>query len=1075
MWREYRNSLEGLDSEEPISTHGPHHLVGSLKGFLRWRTHHIFLEPLSEIETDGAGFMSTGPNPRLLLRSSRSVTPSGQLLFSFCVPSGSVSLSPVLHASHAEHCQGEVRYQFPSIPPCCKVEHLVFLPRSVGALHLQPLQERARFQITDFNIYELGRLPLLIVVLLTWLRRQILSPTQALELTAGTFTRFFRQGPRELLQQLVDAQIDHQSTITYRLPQQLVSSTSKLEQERYSTDDSVTSRDAIPKRPEEFSAFCRTQLRRFLVPNASSKTLTFAKPKLPQISIIVSLGDKAAFLRPCLWAIAQTVGALHDVVFINNASMETTTQLRQHVKNPKVLENEKGVGLSNMLNRAVEAASGEYILLLDHNNCLLPGTLASAVRTLEKDDTIGVVGGKLIGLDGKLQEAGGIVWRDGSCTGYGCGDEPTRPMYMYQRDVDYCSRAFFLTRKSSWKYIGGFDEDFSSGHYADVDYCHRIQEGGMRVVYDPGALVMSFGVDDPPDLRNAKNWLEDGRRIFHGKHENTLRSHYTSSPEKMLVARCSERTKPRVLVIDDRVPHRRLGRGFPRMNLVVHTLVEVGCAVTFYPRYCPEEEWQFVYADLPAEVEVMMGYGHRRLDKFLEERQGFYTAILVSRLHNMIDFQGIIGRNSCVPYDTRIIYDAESIQALRDIGRRRLSGKKITERTAKALIKREVGSIKIADQVMVTSGVEKNLFLENGIDNVELMTHAPDAEPTPNSFAERKNFLFVGSLVTGSSPNVDSVRWFLHYVFPTVQLQLKKKYGQEAEFWIIGQNACFALGDREFPGVRCFGTVEDLTPYFNQARVFVAPTRYGAGIPLKILESAGHGVPVVATDLLASQLSWAHEKELLVCRVSDHEVFIRHCIRLYTDGDIWRKLREGALSRVREDYSADRFARPLRRLFFDSKSAEARGSFSLLQEPKSVEPTSIKSALERGWHRAKDQSQPVEEDGSAAHAASTLAGVFGALALVEQRIRKEVKLPAFITSRPWLRSIVRPLGEGVFRIGALATLPQYWFDRDVFHTMREIADAQEVLEKRLVQQQRMIEKLQAALEQAQERDPHVMI
>ena len=169
----------------------------------------------------------------------------------------------------------------------------------------------------------------------------------------------------------------------------------------------------------------------------------------------------------------------------------------------------------------------------------------------------------------------------------------------------------------------------------------------------------------------------------------------------------------------------------------------------------------------------------------------------------------------------------------------------------------------------------------------------------------------MGSLAAEPSPNVDSVLWFLDHVFPTLYQTLTAQ-GESVEFLVVGKNTVASLATRREPGVRFLGVVDDLTPYYNQARVFVAPTRFAAGIPHKVHEAAGHGIPVVATQLLADQLDWKHGEDLLSSDTSDPEAFIRHCIDLYTDERLWTKLRENALARIEEECSPERFASVLK-------------------------------------------------------------------------------------------------------------------------------------------------------------------
>jgi glycosyltransferase involved in cell wall biosynthesis len=110
------------------------------------------------------------------------------------------------------------------------------------------------------------------------------------------------------------------------------------------------------------------------------------------------------------------------------------------------------------------------------------------------------------------------------------------------------------------------------------------------------------------------------------------------------------------------------------------------------------------------------------------------------------------------------------------------------------------------------------------------------------------------------------------------------------------------------------GAVPDLSQVYSQARVFVAPTRFAAGIPLKVIEAAARGLPSVVTPLLAEQLGWRHEGEVLVAATP--EAFADQCMRLHEDEALWERLREGALRRVARDFDPalfDQFAAGLLR------------------------------------------------------------------------------------------------------------------------------------------------------------------
>src|SRR5207253_11485322 len=122
------------------------------------------------------------------------------------------------------------------------------------------------------------------------------------------------------------------------------------------------------------------------------------------------------------------------------------------------------------------------------------------------------------------------------------------------------------------------------------------------------------------------------RTIFASKHIDWLQPQHHANPENILAARSRGRDgRQRILFIDDRVPHKTLGSGFPRSNLILTELLSQGHAVAFYPFTCPREDWGDVYQDIPVEVEVMLDHGCEKLAEFLGQRSNYYDVIFISR------------------------------------------------------------------------------------------------------------------------------------------------------------------------------------------------------------------------------------------------------------------------------------------------------------------------------------------------------------------------------------------------------------------------------------------------------------
>ena len=169
--------------------------------------------------------------------------------------------------------------------------------------------------------------------------------------------------------------------------------------------------------------------------------------------------------------------------------------------------------------------------------------------------------------------------------------------------------------------------------------------------------------------------------------------------------------------------------------------------------------------------------------------------------------------------------------------------------------------------------------------------------------------LFVGAIHEQDSPNYDSLCWFADNVLPLVEREL----GWETRLTIVGYTAPGVRMDRfeDHPRITLRGPVADLATVYDSHRLFVAPTRYAAGSPYKIQEAASHGLPVVATTLLADQLEWRGGEDLLAVVVDDAAAMAERLVTLYRDEALWQRLRDGALARLAAENAPATYRQPL--------------------------------------------------------------------------------------------------------------------------------------------------------------------
>jgi glycosyltransferase involved in cell wall biosynthesis len=339
-----------------------------------------------------------------------------------------------------------------------------------------------------------------------------------------------------------------------------------------------------------------------------------------------------------------------------------------------------------------------------------------------------------------------------------------------------------------------------------------------------------------------------------------------------------------------------------------------GRFVTFYPTAGISEEWRDVYLDIPREVEVMLGFGPAGLERFLSGRAHYYDVIFISRPHNMQCLKPILQAHPDWFQNTRILYDAEAVFASRDIAGERLKGELISEKSVEQLMKSEVNLASEADLITSVSRSEAEIFARHGFRNIHVLGHAISADPTPRLFDERSGFLFVGSVLEENSPNGDAVLWFIREILPIIRNSLG-----DVVFTMAGANKIDLDTHVRRGSLKVLGSVDDLSAVYDQARVFVAPTRFSAGIPHKIHEAAARGVPVVATSQLMRQLGWVDGDDLLVGDTPG--VFAEKCIRLHSDAQSWERIRRSALDRVRVECSPESFEATLKSILDETASS----------------------------------------------------------------------------------------------------------------------------------------------------------
>ncbi len=213
------------------------------------------------------------------------------------------------------------------------------------------------------------------------------------------------------------------------------------------------------------------------------------------VSIIVPVYNQWAFTQACLNSILESSlgdGVCFEIILADDGSSDETVRAAELYPGLKVIKTPQNVGFLRNCNHAAKYARGKHILLLNNDTVVLPGWLTALYQLIEEDESAAIVGSKLLYPDATIQEAGAVLWNDGTASNCGRYLERDTSQYMRMREVDYVSGASFLIRKSFWESVGGFDERYKNAYCEDCDLAITARAKGMRVLYQPLSEVIHF-------------------------------------------------------------------------------------------------------------------------------------------------------------------------------------------------------------------------------------------------------------------------------------------------------------------------------------------------------------------------------------------------------------------------------------------------------------------------------------------------------------------------------------------------------------------------------------------------------
>lgn len=637
--------------------------------------------------------------------------------------------------------------------------------------------------------------------------------------------------------------------------------------------------------------------------------LKFHHVENPDVSIVIPVYNQIHYTYACLLSILEhTADVSYEVIIADDVSTDATEHLSDYAEGLVICRNTTNQGFLRNCNNAARQARGRYVMFLNNDTQVTEGWLGSLVNLMESDGTIGMVGSKLVYPDGRLQEAGGIIWSDGSGWNYGRLDDPDKPEYNYVKDVDYISGAAILLPNELWKQIGGFDTRFAPAYCEDSDLAFEVRKAGYRVVYQPLSKVIHFeGVSNGTDVEgtglkryqvaNSKKLKEKWAKEFAGQCEND------GNPDPF---RARERSmgKKIILVVDHYVPTYDKDAGSKTTYQYLKMFLKKGYVVKFLgDNFMHEEPYTTELQQMG--IEVLYGAEYQvKIWDWLRDHGDDIAVAYLNRPHIASKYIDYILDNT----DTKVIYYGHDLHFLRESREYQITGDPKVKEDAEYWKSVELTLMSKAAVSYYPSYIERDAIreIDPTIHVKDITAYVFDQFKTDiqEDFAKREGLLFVGGFA--HPPNADAVLWFAKDIYPLIRRRMEAAGQQPPEFMVVGSKVTDEIKALEQPGngiiIKGFVSEEELTQLYATCKVVVVPLRYGAGVKGKVVEAIYNGAPIVTTSTGAEGIPQV-EDVLLV--EDEPQMFAETVVKLYADDEACRQLCEKTQSYIRRHFSVD--------------------------------------------------------------------------------------------------------------------------------------------------------------------------
>ncbi|MCW1933136.1 glycosyltransferase [Pararhodobacter zhoushanensis] len=632
------------------------------------------------------------------------------------------------------------------------------------------------------------------------------------------------------------------------------------------------------------------------------KPLAFPKVSHPDVSVVIPAHNKVKVTYACLCALLLAHNkASFEVIVVDDGSTDETAQLESIVSGITVIHNAAPKRFIGACNAGVAVAKGRYVVLLNNDTEPTIGWLDELIDAFARFSNVGLVGSKLLYPDGRLQEAGGIIWGTGDPWNYGRLQNPADPRFSYARQADYLSGASMMTTKTIWDEVGGLSSYLEPMYFEDTDFAFKVRDAGYTTWYVPASEVYHYeGMSSGTDVSTGfKRYQEVNRPKFK---QRWARACAGFSP----VGTAPDLEKDRgivgrVLFIDYTTPSPDRDAGSYAALQEIRLMQSLGYKVTFMPenlaymgRYTTDLE--------KSGVEVITAPFHATPQSFLEQRAHEFDLVYITRYHVVNTMIKIIRERAP---KAKVIMNGADLHYLRLLRRGLSANNESHIQEARSVRIDEFNAMGSVDLVVSYNDTEMSIIQAMSEGSIKLskcpwVLDVPDTTPGREG---RAGVSFLGSFA--HHPNVEGLTWFAQSV-----MSLLSTKRPDIVLSVYGSRMGDDMRKLESPTIRPIGYIETVEDAYDSHRVFVAPLLSGAGIKGKVLNALAAGIPTVLSPVAAEGIGLRDGEDCLIAETPQE--WVAKITQLTDDDVLWEKIRKNGIDLARRNFSFERGRRQMR-------------------------------------------------------------------------------------------------------------------------------------------------------------------